>query len=189
MRRRFTEAACKAKQTIWKITCKVQNQTGTVRKREREHKHEKTAVYFNASPLLNECLKKKKSSISDFSAFNKLTKCVRGEGETKKTKNTSSQFVSYFFTFLSLLSGFSVAFAAGGGAGARVSHVVVLEARVWCALPLALALRGEERVLKTHAGGCGLHMPPPAKEKQKINCKSKHSQIKHLQFGWWAGKT
>lgn len=181
MRRRFTEAACKAKQTIWKITCKVQNQTGTV----REHKHEKTALYFNASPLLNECLKKKKkkSSISDFSAFNKLTVC---QGGGRKKKNTSSQFVSYFFTFLSLLSGFSVAFAAGGGAGARVSHVVVLEARVWCALPLALALRGEERVLKTHAGGCGLHTPPPQKKNKKINCKSKHS---HLQFGWWSGKT
>lgn len=54
------------------------------------------------------------------------------------------------------LSRSSVGFAAARGPRVRVGHVVVLEARVRCALPLTLTLRGEERVLETHAGGCGL---------------------------------
>lgn len=81
------------------------------------------------------------------------------------------------------LSRSSVGFAAARGPRVRVGHVVVLEARVRCALPLTLTLRGEERVLETHAGGCGLCA-------HKIYKKKKHQWLlNNLKLESWVIKT
>lgn len=91
-----------------------------------------------------------------------------GKMEEKKQKNLislSATFSPSLFhlslsSTVSILSFFpplSVTLAAAGGPRTRVGYVVLLEAGVGRALPLTLTLRGEESILETHAGGCGLH--------------------------------